>query len=140
MKVGEKAKIVAEFVAEHKKELGTALHADFVFLIGNLFDLRNALLPGRLRGWEEPVETEDSAVYVTRLLVEKRDGKKWMGVTTAVVTFAVLREMTARAWHFAQMINQAIPATRHQDIEMEDLLESFGEGRGAWNADERIQS
>jgi hypothetical protein len=138
MKVREKAKIVAQYIVEHKKELGSALHADFVSLIGNLFDLRNALLHGRLRGWEEPVETKDSSVYVTRLLVEKRDGKKWMGLTTAVVTFAILKEMTARAWHFAQMINQAIPSPRHQDIEMEDLLLSFRERRCETNIGEQI--
>jgi hypothetical protein len=139
MKVKEKAKIVAEFVAEHHPTLGAAIHADFVFLIGNIFDLRNALLHGKLRGWEQPVETEDAAAYVTRLLIENRRGKKQIGLTTAVVTFDVLRELTDRAWQFAQMIGQAVPAVRHHDVEMEDLLEKFRARRSAPNREERLQ-
>jgi len=109
MKVEFKLPVIIKFIEEDQLGLGIRLRPEFEALVNNIFNIRNALLHGDLRGWDEPIEHPETAIYVTRLVREPRNGKSWIGLTTAIVRFDVVRQMIARAEEFAREIESAIP-------------------------------
>ena len=96
--VWPKIKLVTKFVAEDQLSLGIKLEPDFKTVMDNIFKLRNALLHGDLRGWVEPIEHPETAIYVTRLVKDKKSDQHCIGLSIAIVRSKFLKLTYAKIY------------------------------------------
>ena len=134
--VWPKIKLVTKFVAEDQLSLGIKLEPDFKTVMDKIFKLRNALLHGDLRGWVEPIEHPETAIYVTRLIKKKKSDQHYIGLSTAIVRFDDVRQLISRADKFAQNIQKAIPFTIQDEEAVEQTMQSHRNSKGFGTDDE----
>ena len=128
--VWPKIKLVTKFVAEDQLGLGIKFEPDFKLVLDKIFKLRNALLHGGLRGWDEPIEHPETAIYVTRLVKQEKSDQHYIGLSTAIVRFDEVRQMIPRADKIAQDIQKAIPFTIQDEEAVEKTMQSHRNSKG----------